>query len=335
MSPPAIVGSGYAVPPQVRTNDDPIFDAIKAKPGSARLFTGYQDRRVLGPGESVTWLMVQAAQPALEDAGVAPGDVDLLLGFASVAEYITPNSLAQVHAELGLRADVPVIPLNDDYTNFISGLVIADALIRAGGAGRALIVCGDNWTQYVNYDTPQAVSAGDGAGAVVVGPATAAGQWTLADRAQLTVSANYGQMYMAADRAGDAFTAPWFHITQEGFREFVSFGENEAPTVIQTLLDRNGLEPAAVTVIAHQTSQTLFDHWHDVLGVTFLTTLADYANVVLAAMPLTFAVRHAEIATEHLIFFGLGAQMQAGAALMTRQSSAATSSALADAPQSR
>ena len=335
-APPAIIGTGFAVPPQVRGKDDPLYKDLDPS-----IFNGYDVRRVLGPGETLTWLMVEAAQAALISADVSPDEVDVLLGFGSVAEYITPNTLAEVHHELALRPTVPVIPINDDYTNFNTGVVIADALIRTGSARTALIVCGDNWTQHVNYSTPQSASAGDGAGAAVVAAATHARQWTLVDREQLTVSANYGAMYMAADHVDGAWTAPWFHITREGFKDFKTFGEDTAPEVVQTLITRNHLSDSPVTVIAHQTSLSLYQAWEARLGptVTFLSTLTEYANVVLAAIPLTLAAVGSQITTDHLILFGLGAQMQAGALLLSRwdpqPSAAATSSALASAPQSR
>ena len=336
---PAVVGTGFAVPEQVRTNDDPIFDWLREHaPGGPALFTGYVERRVLGPGETVTWLMVEAARAALQAAGVGPENVDVLVGYGSVAEYISPNTLAQVHAELGLGAGVPALPFADDFTNFNSALVAADALIRAGSVHTALIVCGDNWTGYVDYRTPQSISAGDGAGAAVVAPATSSAQFSLVDREHVTASQDYGAMFMAADAAGASWTAPYIHITQEGMKDFVSFGIGEAPKLVSTLMERNGLQPSQVTLICHQASGTLIANWQQTLGaITILHTLPQYANVVLAAIPVTLAARGNEIATDHLILLGLGVQLQASALLLARQpsvaSAAATSSTLAAAPQ--
>jgi 3-oxoacyl-[acyl-carrier-protein] synthase-3 len=255
---PAIVGTGFAVPEQVRTNDDPIFDWLREnEPGGSALFTGYVERRVLGPGETVASLMVQAAAAALHAAGTRAADVDLLLGYGSVAEYISPNTLAQVHAELGLHAGTPALPLADDFTNFNSALVVADALIRAGSVRTALIVCGDNWTGFVNYHTPQAISAGDGAGAAVVAPATSDRQFSLADREHITAGQDYGAMFMAPDAAGADWTAPYIHITTAGYTDFMAFGARTAPSLVPPLLERNGLQPSDVTLICHQASRQL------------------------------------------------------------------------------
>jgi 3-oxoacyl-[acyl-carrier-protein] synthase-3 len=309
---PALIGTGFAVPAQVRLNTDPILAKLYKE--DPKLFTGYKERRVLGPGETLTSLMVEAASNALAAARLAPADVDLLLGYGSVAQYITPNNLAQVHLELGLRRDIQVLPLADDFTNFNSAFVLADALIRAGTVRNALIVVGDNWTQYVSYDTQQAISAGDAAGAAVVAPATDGAQWTLADQVYLTESDDYGDMYMASDGPG---SNPYFHITDEGLKDFVTFGMHQAPALFDTLIARHGI--TAATMICHQASQTLLDAWQRP-QLTILTTMAEYGNIVLAAVPVTLAALGDKITTDQLILFCLGAQLQASALLLVRNS---------------
>jgi len=319
---PAIVGTGFAVPPQVRTNDDPIYDRI---PKHQDMFYGYDQRRVLGPGESVGWLMIEAGQAALKAAGVHASAVDILLGYGTVSEWLTPNVLAHVHAELGLPGHAPALPLADDFTNFNSGLVVADALIRTGRAGTALIVCGDNWTQHVDYSTPAAFSAADAAGAAVLSASTDAARWRLLDQQHLTVSDEYGAMYMAET----------FHITPAGAVAFNTFGARTAPTVAEALIERHGLDPHAVTLITHQASQKLIDAWQarpGLAGSTFLNTILQYGNPALAGVPLTLAARGGEVSTDHLILFCLGVQQQASAVLLGRQPR--TSSTLAAAPQS-
>lgn len=318
---PAIVATGSALPEQIRTNDDPIFDWLRENPqyGQA-LFTGYSQRRVLGPGETVTSIMVAAARAALVQAQLAPSEIDLLLGVGSVGEYITPNTLAQVHAELGLPAGTEVMPLNNDFTNWTAAVVIADALIKAGRIGRALIACGANWTQYVSYHTPQSVSAGDGAGATVIGPLTTPSQWRLLDRQTLTASEYYGDMFMASDALpAGGFGAPYFHITPEGMKDYVVFGEREATAPVQELLTRNSLTPPEVTMICHQSSMALIDQWQTALpGITILQTIPTFANMVCATIPVNLDQLGSQIATDNLVTLGLGAQLQAGALLFTR-----------------
>ena len=322
---PAVVATGSAMPEEIRTNDDPIFDWLREhQPAGQNLFYGYDQRRVLGPSESVTSIMVAAARAALVAGAIDPGQIDMLLGYGSVGEYVTPITLAQVHAELGRPASTEVLPINNDMTNWGSAVVIADALIRVGRIERALIVCGSNWTQYVDYHTPQAISAGDGAAASILAPVTSPAQWRLVDRQQLTASQDYGAMFMAADPlpSGDGFGPTYMHLTAEGLKDYVVFGENEAWLPVQTLLQRNGLEPSQVTMLCHQASMALISMWQTALpGITILQTIATYANLVVATVPVNLDQLGAQIQTDHLVTLALGVQLHAGAQLFTRGAS--------------
>ncbi len=318
---PALITTGSALPEQIRTNDDPVFDWLRDNPqyGTA-LFTGYSQRRVLGPDETITSIMVAAGRAALVQGEIDPGEIDMLLGYGSVGQYITPNTLAQVHGELGLPTSTEVLPLANDFTNWGSAVVIADALIRVGRIERALIVCGANWTEYVNYHTPQSISAGDGAGATVVGPASSPAQWQLVDRQQLTASQDYGAMFVGPDpvQAG-SFSAPYIHITGAGLKDFVSFGEVAAPTTVQTLLARNSLDPSQCTMLCHQTSMAIIQAWQTTLpGITILHTLPTYGNLEIAAIPVNLDQLGSQIDTNYLVTLGLGVQLHAGALLFTR-----------------
>ena len=154
-----ILGVGHAVPALVRTNSDPAFSWLLAqRPENVDLFVGFEERRVLGVGESLGSLMAAAAR-ALAIAGVAAGEVDLLLGYGSVGEYLEPNALAQVHRDLALPEDAWVLPVASGYTNFLDGLHLARALLESGRARRALVVCGCDWTRRVDYRRAESMLA--------------------------------------------------------------------------------------------------------------------------------------------------------------------------------
>ena len=93
-----IVGMGYEVPARIRKNEDPIFAWLRENhPEGSALFKGYDERRVLSPGESAVGLGIAAAKKALESAGVDAADIDVVAGFVSVSEHLTPNGLAEIH----------------------------------------------------------------------------------------------------------------------------------------------------------------------------------------------------------------------------------------------
>jgi 3-oxoacyl-[acyl-carrier-protein] synthase III len=322
------------MPPAVRMNDDPIFDYIKANdPTHGQLFFGYEERRVLGPGETIEPYMVQAAQAALAQAGLGVADVDLLLGFTSIAAYLTPNSLAQVHALLGLAPTTWCVPVHADYSNYSASLVLADAMITAGRARNVLIVCGSNWSQNVSYQTPPCVSIGDGAGAAVMSASGDTSRFRVVDYEVEVVSSGYGGMFTASDVEADrcvsngpvgspfnhAFSSPYFHLTPSGVQEFQVFGTQDPPKVAARLLARNALAAGDVAVICYQASAKLIDAWDKALQPRqMLHTLQQYGNTVIASVAVNVAVHLQDVQTDHVLLLSVGAEPHAAAVLLRR-----------------
>jgi 3-oxoacyl-[acyl-carrier-protein] synthase-3 len=325
MTVPKIIGTGWAVPDQIRTNDDPIFDWLKQHdPAGKNLFTGYKDRRVLGPGESIDGILRRAAADAIAQSGVPAAEIDLVLGTASVSPSETPNDVAALPAMLGLPPGAWVLPLGNDFSNFNAGLVIADAMIRAGRARHALILCAGNWTRYVDYHTPQSVSASDGAGAAVVAASEARG-FSLVDSATLTDAGYFGSMFMRGEEVHvqgidqPLFTRPTFHITEKGQEGFKSFGVKAPPLLANDLLKRHGLHGADVALISHQASAVLIDAWRQAIEPgQYLTTLEQFANLTVANIPLNLAYFHRQIEKEWLLLLAIGIEMHTNAVLLRR-----------------
>jgi 3-oxoacyl-[acyl-carrier-protein] synthase III len=330
----AIGGTGYAMPPTVRTNVDPIFDYIKKNvPTHGQLLFGYEERRVLGPGETIEPYMVQAAQQAMSAAGVAAADIDLLLGFTSIAAYLTPNSLAQVHALLGLAPSTWCVPVHADYSNYSASLVLADAMITAGRARNVLIVCGSNWSQNVSYETPPCVSIGDGAGAAVMSASGDASRFRVVDYEVEVVSSGYGGMFTASDVEPErsrsngpvgspfnrSYSSPYFHLTPAGVQEFQVFGTQDPPKVAAHLLARNALAAGDVAVICYQASEMLIAAWQAALAPRqMLHTLKQYGNTVIASVAVNVAVHLADVQTDHVLLLSVGAEPHAAAVLLRR-----------------
>jgi 3-oxoacyl-[acyl-carrier-protein] synthase-3 len=329
----SILSSAYAVPPKIRTNDDPIFDYVKKNvPDHDKLFYGYKERRVLEPKEQIEPYMVAAAQTALDEAGLAPSDVDVLLGYVSIGQYFTPNSLAYVHEQLGLKSTCWAMPIQADYSNYSAGLLVADAMITSGRAANALIVAGSNWSQNVSYMTPPCVSIGDGAGAVVMGPNNDTSLFRVVDYQVEYTSTGYGGMFTASDQEEDflpkgpkgspfneSLSHPYFHLTPQGVIEFQEWGTEDPPKVVQALLTRNALSADEVALVSYQASAMLVDAWQKALQPKqMLHTLEQFGNLVIAVMPVNFAYYMKSIETDYAVLLSLGAEPHASAILLRR-----------------
>jgi 3-oxoacyl-[acyl-carrier-protein] synthase-3 len=331
---PRILGVGYAVPPNLRGNDDPIFNWLKAHiPPGSNPFQGYVTRVVLGPGEDLMTIMLPAALNALQNAKLEPSNIDMLLGYASVSPYTTPNELTHLHQMLRLPQRTYVVPLNCEFSNFNGGLLFADALIRVGRARNILVVAGGNWTRHVDYHTPQSVSAADGAGAAVVGLSADPTQWQVADQNTVTMSDYFGSMYMQGAKYEQLppkdghewlWSDPFFQITREGMEGFGQFGGKIAPTAVARLLERNDIPASSVTLIAHQASTVLFQMWQSILQpAQMIDTIQNFANMTVANIPvnLAWSVENDPITQNNLVLFALAPDMHANALLLQRSPS--------------
>lgn len=331
---PRIVGVGYAVPPNLRTNDDPIFDWLKAHiPLGSNPFQGYVTRVVLGPGEDLMTIMLPAALNALQAANLKPTDIDMLLGYASVSPYAAPNELSHLHQMLQLPQSTYVVPLNNEFSNFNAGLLFADSLIRAGRARNILVVVGGNWTRHVDYHTAQSVSAADGAGAAVVGLSSDPTQWQVVDQNTVTMTSYFGSMYMQGRKyeqtpPKDGHEWLWSNsfsqITAEGMKGFGQFGGEIAPTAVTQLLARNHIPSSSVTLIPHQASTVLFQMWQSILQpAQMIQTIQNFANMTVANIPvnLAWSVANNPITQNNLVLFALAPDMHANALLLQRSPS--------------
>jgi 3-oxoacyl-[acyl-carrier-protein] synthase III len=310
MSAPSVslLGTGYAVPERVRRNDDPLFASLRAAAargeGEHTLFYGNRERRVLAPDESLAGLTASAARAALEDAGATLAEVDRLVGYVSVAEFISPNALYAVHRELGLGPHAWVVPVQVDFANFLAGLVLAAEAVRSGGARRVLVAVGAGWTRNVDYTQGHAIGIGDGAGAALVGEGE---RLSIVDWAADTFSAEYGAMSMRV-RPESGLAHPTYGIDPvTGIQAFMSSGMNGPHQLVARLLARNGLTGDDVTLVTHQATRKLMDHWAaQIRPRAYLDTFEEFGNMVLASIPVTLARHRHALSTPYLVMAGVG-----------------------------
>jgi 3-oxoacyl-[acyl-carrier-protein] synthase-3 len=320
-----IVGKGYGLPANIRTNDDPVFDWLKEhNPSGTDLFQGYKYRRVLSADENVMDILVPAALKALSDANMSASDIDCLLGYVSVGEFNTPNTLIRLHQELNMGAYCSVIPIQADFNNFNYALLFADSLIRTGRAKNVMIATASNWTKYVDYHTPASLSVSDGAGVVVLSATEKRGCFSFADISSVMDSSLYGTMFVQPDLLTYAenkplFSRPYFHLTDAGQIGFNTFGKEAPPLAVKKLLEKNQISSDEICLISHQSSSVLMEFWQNAAQPKqYINTLEIFANMELAVLPVNFAFCYDEIKTEYVVLLGIGMDFQTSAVLLKR-----------------
>lgn len=306
-----LLGFGHTIPPHIRTNEDPIYNSIKTTVNAqgiseSSLFTGLKHRHYLRPEETLDDLMVQAGQQALEQAGLKPEQIDRLYGYASVSEFITPNALYKVHDKLGLKPETMVLPLNSEFSNFVTSALLAWEAIAIGHCKYALVVCGSSWTRNMDYTKPHSISVGDGAGAAVIGPCS---HFAFVDYDTVTFSDEYGAMSMQHhDLAPDKPSVPTYDIVaDDGIKAFLDTGMDGPPRLIRSLLLKHGVRNDQIAFIAHQASRKLMDHWAErIKPKEYFHTFEEFGNIALASLPVTLSNCYNKITAEYVVLLGIG-----------------------------
>jgi 3-oxoacyl-[acyl-carrier-protein] synthase-3 len=130
--------------------------------------TGIRARHFAAPEQAASDLALEAARHALEAADRKAGEIDLIIVATSTPDMVFPSTATIVQHKLGV-AGCPAFDVQAVCSGFVYALTVADALIRTGSAGRALVIGAEVFSRILDFDDrTTCVLFGDGAGAVVL-----------------------------------------------------------------------------------------------------------------------------------------------------------------------
>jgi 3-oxoacyl-[acyl-carrier-protein] synthase III len=162
-----IAGTGSCLPDKVLTNAD-LEKMVDTDDQWIRERTGIQERRIVSEGETTSTMGVIAAQRAMEAAGVAAADLDLIILGTTTPDFIFPSSACLIQEKLGALG-IPAFDVNAACSGFVFALGVADKFIKSGSVKTALVVGSETLTRMVDWtDRKTCVLFGDGAGAVIL-----------------------------------------------------------------------------------------------------------------------------------------------------------------------
>ncbi|WP_437993523.1 3-oxoacyl-ACP synthase III family protein [Sorangium sp. So ce145] len=172
-----ILGTGRSLPLAVPTSEAqagaPPADGVAGDPGAS------DERRRVAPGERTSDLAARAAKAALEAAGVGPRDLEMIILATSSGDAPMPATAVYVQQKLGAE-HIPSFDLSASLTGFLYGLSVANQFVTAGTMKHVLVIGADLLSRRLDpRDRASAQLFGDGAGAVVIGPATGDGRGIL------------------------------------------------------------------------------------------------------------------------------------------------------------
>jgi 3-oxoacyl-[acyl-carrier-protein] synthase-3 len=167
-----ITGTGSYLPPRRVTNADLAAElAAKGVETSDSWIverTGIRARHFADDGVTASDLGVEAAKRALEAAGVAAADIDLIIVATSTPDMVFPSAACILQNKLGV-AGCPAFDVQAVCSGFVYALTIADSMIKTGAASKALVIGAEVFSRILDFtDRTTCVLFGDGAGAVVL-----------------------------------------------------------------------------------------------------------------------------------------------------------------------
>ena len=178
-----IVGTGRFLPDNLVTNDD-LAQRLDTSDEWIRTRTGISERRIAPDDMCAADLGAGAARPAMKQAGVEPGEVDILIVSTATPDRWLPSTACDIQAQLGLDNAV-AFDIMAACTGHIYGLSMAEGYIAAGRAEVALVVAAEKMSAILDWeDRTTAVLFGDGGGAAVLKPSNGSGRGILSSHLQ-------------------------------------------------------------------------------------------------------------------------------------------------------
>ena len=291
-----IKGVGGYLPARVVTNAD-LAKLVDTSDAWITERTGIKERRIAAEGELTSTMGAIAARAALDDAGLAPEDIDLIILATSTPDQTFPASAVAIQAELGITQGA-AFDVQAVCSGFIFALTTADNYLKSGMFKRALVIGAEAFSRILDWeDRSTCVLFGDGAGAVVVEAQKLNGVMT--DRGILATCLRSDGRYrdkLYVD-GGPSSTGTVGHLRMDGpevFRHAVT----KISEVIGTTLDQAGYKASDIDwFVPHQANKRILDGAAKKLGLDknrIIITLDKHANTSAASIPLALNTARAD-----------------------------------------
>jgi|TARA_R100000501_G_scaffold13151_3_gene24053 3-oxoacyl-[acyl-carrier-protein] synthase-3 len=270
---PANILSNAALAQQVDTSDEWIVER-----------TGIRQRHIAAEGEFTSDLATAAAKEALAAAGIAASDIDLIIVATATPDQTFPATATTVQQKLG-AGDCAAFDVQAVCSGFLYGLSVVDAMIRAGGHEKALLIGAETFSRILDWeDRGTCVLFGDGAGAAVITAETGT-KGVLSTK--LHADGNHKSLLYVD--GGPSSTGTVGKLRMSGKEVFRHAVKNLA-SVVSEALDLAGLDESQIDwIIPHQANLRILEATARKLGLSMedvIVTVDRHANTSAASVPL-------------------------------------------------
>ncbi|HED66210.1 MAG TPA: ketoacyl-ACP synthase III [Planctomycetes bacterium] len=287
--------------------------------------TGIRERRFAAEDEATSDLCVHAANRALEDAGIGPEDLDLIVVGTLTPDYPLPSAACLIQDRIGAKR-AGAFDVAAACTGFMTSLSTGEAFVAAGRARRVLVLGAETLSRFVDFeDRGSAIIFGDGAGAAVLTPHDECGQGEILRTTLGADGSGYDYIHISAGGSRHPPTAQTVeerkHFIQMRGREVFRFAVSHMSEMISEMLDGYDQEELTL-VVPHQVNRRIIDAALDRLGMTdekVMVNIHKYGNTSAATVPVALDEAHREGRIEKgklVVMVAFGAGLTWGGALV-------------------
>ena len=283
-----ISGLGKALPERRLTNAE-LEQMVDTSDAWIVQRVGIRERRIAATGEYTSHLAARAAAEALEMAGTAADEIDLILVATSTPDAVYPPVASLVQREIGATR-AGALDISAACTGFVYGADLAWGMIRSGLMRNVMVIGAEVNSSITNWqDRDTCILFGDGAGAALfTAHDGAAGGGILS--AKLGGDGNFAGLLEIANSGCRPYPeVPGRFIIMQGNEVFKQAVRNMYECAVN-VLEKADLTSADVSLlIPHQANTRIIGAVAKRLGLPdekVFVNIADYGNTSAATIPI-------------------------------------------------
>jgi 3-oxoacyl-[acyl-carrier-protein] synthase-3 len=319
-----IVGTGSYLPAKRVTNHELAAQlaeqGIETSDEWIVTRSGISARHYAEPGQLSSDLALQAAQRALEAAGMQANDIDLIIMATSTPDHLGgfPSTACVVQRKLGITNGAPAMDVQAVCSGFVYAMSVADSFIKSGAHKNVRVIGAEVFSRILDFkDRTTCVLFGDGAGAVIMSASQEPG--VLATK--LHADGSHGHILCVPGSIDNGAVAGSAYLYMDGpavFKLAVSLLDK----VAREALEAAKMQSTEVDwLVPHQANIRIMQGTAKKMGLPLekmVVTVAEHGNTSAASIPLALdqAVRDGRIRPGHTVMMeGVGGGFTWGAVL--------------------
>jgi 3-oxoacyl-[acyl-carrier-protein] synthase III len=323
--PVKISALGIYVPPRLLTNKD-LEKMVETSDEWIMSRVGIKERHIVDKGVATSDLAVEAAKQALAQRGIAPTDVQAILVGTVTPDMFFPSTACLVQHKLG-AAGAWGFDVSAACSAFVYALQTGVQFVATGAHKKVMVIGADTMSTIIDYtDRNTCVIFGDGAGAVIVEPATEEGLQFI-DFVHYVDGAGGCSLYMpgggSLHPASKETVEKKMHFVHQDGQAVFKYAVRNMADACSRLLQRNGLKGSDIDCfIPHQANLRIIAATGDRLGLregVIITNIDRYGNTTAGTIPLAMdtACQEGKLKKGNLVLLAsVGAGFTVGATLL-------------------